>query len=412
MRPMRDDFEQAVAEPVRLAALESLDILDTPREAAFDRISELIKLIFDVEIGIVSMIDAHRQWYKSVIGLPNNEVPLDGTFCRYTLQLAQPVIVPDATLDPRFADNPHVTGEPYIRFYAGAPIMTATGQIIGTICAIDKRLRPFGERETAILGHLAAIVMRELELRQEASTDLLTGAGSRRAFKEEAGKFLALATRHRAPLSCIALDVDHFKRVNDTYGHAAGDQVLAGIAQAMRSELRQSDFVGRMGGEEFAVLLPQTELATAAQVAEKLRHVVKGLRFSGSNPPIQVSASFGVAALSPGDDIVSLLNRADQALYEAKRTGRDRVCRAGIPGATEKINPRRVLKAGQIVFDHGRAAFDCTIRALWDNGAEITVSLPTAIPDSFELVVKATAERHHCVLTSRSAGAIEAAFAT
>src|SRR5690606_27279597 len=125
--------------------------------------------------------------------------------------------------------------------------------------------------------HLAALVMRELELRMEATTDVLTGAGSRRALKEEVRKHLALAARHTMPLSCIALDIDHFKRVNDTYGHAAGDQVLTGTVRALKEALRQSDFIGRVGGEEFVIVLPQTEQSTAIQVAEKLRKIVRSL---------------------------------------------------------------------------------------------------------------------------------------
>ena len=404
-------FDQVSADVRRLAALDAFDILDTPREATFDRICELVKLIFEVEIGIVSMIDAHRQWYKSVVGLPTKEASLDGTFCKYTLQLGRPVIVPDTTKDPRFYSNPAVTDGPKIRFYAGAPIVTNTGLVIGTVCAIDRAVRPFGEREAAILTHLAALVMHELELRQEATTDTLTGAGSRKAFKDEASKLLSLAGRHGMPLSCIALDVDHFKRVNDTYGHAAGDQVLIGIVKAMKAELRQSDFVGRIGGEEFAVLLPQTEPSVAVHVAEKLRQQIKALHFPGSTPPIAVTASLGVSSYVPGDDIQSLLGRADNALYEAKRTGRDRTCRANPPVDPDRINRRRVLKAGRITFDEGKSGYDCTIRSLWDNGVELAVSLPAAIPDRFELLVKGTAERHDCILTSRAINTLEASFA-
>lgn len=411
MQLQQDVFERVIADVSRLAALREFDILDTPRELAFDRISELIKLIFDVEIGIVSMIDAHRQWYKSVVGLPTSEAALDGTFCRYTLQLGRPVIVPDASKDPRFCDNPHVTDGPRIRFYASAPITTNTGAVIGTICAVDGKVREFGPREEAILIHLAALVMRELELRQETATDTLTGAGSRKAFRDETNKLLALASRHGMPLSCIALDVDHFKRINDTYGHAAGDQVLTGIVQGLKAELRQSDFVGRVGGEEFAVLLPQTDQATAVQVAEKLRQRIKALQFPGSDLPIEVTISLGVASYNQGDDVESLVARADKALYEAKRTGRDRTCRSDGPTDPVKINRRRVLKAGQIIFNNGKSVYDCTIRAFWDHGAEIAVSIPAAIPDQFELRVKSTADRHHCRLIGRAAGSVEATFA-
>lgn len=404
-------LEEVGANADRLIALQALDILDTPAELGFDRIADLLRLIFDVEIGIVSMIDAHRQWYKSVFGLETSEAALNGTFCRYTLALGRPVIVKDATKDTRFADNPHVVDGPRIRFYAGAPIINSKGLVIGTICAIDKKVRDFGERETAIIVHLAALVMRELELRQEAATDFLTGASSRRALKEELAKHVSLAKRHSTPISCIVLDIDHFKRVNDTYGHAAGDQVLIGVVGALKAALRHSEHIGRVGGEEFAILLPRTELATAVIFAEKLRRVVKDLSFPGSTPPIAVAASFGVASLVPSDDVEALLNRADQALYLAKRTGRDRVCSTSAPNEPNKVNRRRVLKAGQIIFNGGRSTYDCTVRSLWENGAEISVSLPAVVPERFDLLLKGSAEKYTCSLASKTDSSIEAVFA-
>lgn len=403
-------FEEVSSDVDRLAALADLDILDTPTEMPFERITDMIKLIFGVQIGLVSMIDGHRQWYKSIAGLPISESSLDGTFCKYTLQLSRPVIVPDMTKDPRFYDNPNVLGGPRIRFYAGAPIITSTGQVIGTVCAIDNKVHEFGERETSILVHLAGLVIRELELRQQSAIDPLTGATNRRAFKEESAKHLLLATRHSTPLSCITLDVDHFKQVNDAYGHAAGDQVLVGIVSACKEHLRQSDIVARLGGEEFVILLPQTDQGTAYFIAEKLRLLIKDLRFSGSKPPITITASFGVTAVVPGDDIDSLLQRADQAVYEAKRTGRNRTCVAPEPNARQKLNRRRVLKAAQIVFNGGRSTYDCTVRSLWDNGAEINIPLPATVPEQFELILKGSAARHRCELIGREAGSLEAAF--
>lgn len=391
----------------RLEALHALDVLDSPREPAFDRITDLIRLVFDVDIGLVTLIDAHRQWYKASIGMSNTEQALDSAFCRFTLEAGGPVIVNDATEDARFSDHEKVTGAPFIRFYAGTPIVTPQGQIVGTICAIDTKKRSFGTREMAILDHLAALVMHGLNLRQEAITDVLTGASSRRSFKEEAKKHIALANRNCAPLSCITLDIDHFKNINDTYGHAAGDQVLIGVVQALKATLRQSDIIGRLGGEEFAVLLPLTEEATAVEVAEKLRQVVKGLRFPNSHPPIKVTSSFGVASLMPGDDIDALVERSDSALYQAKRTGRDRVKVALRPEEHAKINRRRVLKAGQIIFNDGRSTYDCTIRSLWEDGAEATLALTTILPDEFDLRIKGSGECYHCRLIKRSASTVE-----
>ena len=122
-------------EDARLAALDRYDVLDTPSEPAFDRIATLIRLVFGVETSLVTMIDGHRQWYKAAQGTPNTEVPIGESFCRYTIKDAAPVVVPDATQDDRFKDNPHVTADNGVRFYAGMPLTTADGQNIGTICA-------------------------------------------------------------------------------------------------------------------------------------------------------------------------------------------------------------------------------------------------------------------------------------
>src|SRR6478752_2292878 len=118
----------------RLAALEQLDLLDTPKDEGFERIVRLIKEIFAVEIGLVSLIDAHRQWYKACSGLAADEVPLEDTFCRYVVDHEEPISVQNATRDPRFAHNPAVTGESHVRFYAGVPLKTKSGHVIGTVC--------------------------------------------------------------------------------------------------------------------------------------------------------------------------------------------------------------------------------------------------------------------------------------
>lgn len=407
MSMINANWQDVSANPERLAALQDLDILDSPREPAFDRISELLRLVFGVEIGLVTLIDAHRQWYKAACGMTNTEQALDSAFCRYTLAEGGPVIVNDATKDPRFSDHEKVVGEPHIRFYAGAPITTSKGQIVGSICAIDTQKRDFGPREVAILQHLASLVMHGLELRQEAVTDVLTGASSRRSFKQEAGKHIALAHRNNFPLSCLSIDIDHFKSVNDTYGHPAGDQVLSGVANALKANLRQSDVIGRLGGEEFAILLPQTEEATAVDVAEKLRKAIKALRFPGAEGVFGVTTSFGVATVTKVDDIDSLLARSDLALYTAKRSGRDRVCSAKRDAATEKTNKRRVLRAGTIFFNEGRASYNCTIRSIWDEGAEATLGLTTSVPDNFELAISGSSKRYHCRLIKRSTTTVE-----
>jgi diguanylate cyclase (GGDEF)-like protein len=402
-------------DPERLAALERYDILDTPAEPAFDRVANLVRMVFGVQTALVTLIDAHRQWYKAAVGTPNTEVPLNDSFCQHALLSPDPLIVPDATLDPRFRANPHVLAPGGVRFYAGMPLVTGDGMIIGTVCAIDDRPRHFSERDATILRELAQVVMSEMELRLLATTDGLTGIATRRAYKSDAEKYVALARRHRSQLSVIAFDIDHFKKINDTYGHAAGDMVLKAVASAAQAGLRKSDLLGRIGGEEFAAVLPDADTAAAMAVAEKLRLAFRALDFPGSRPPIRVSASFGVATLDPGrDDLDSVMLKADEALYEAKGAGRNLTMSwrgATTATASSQIERRRVLKAGRLVFNDRRSVVDCTVRALWDSGAEVKVASSSDLPEELTLELLSARTSWTAHIVQRRPDSLELAFA-
>jgi len=376
----------------RLAALERYDVLDTPKEDPFERIAALIQLVFGVETSIISMIDGHRQWYKAARGTPNASVPIEESFCRLTVDSDMAVIVPDASTDERFKDNPNVTGTAHVRFYASVPLRTPDGASIGTLCAIDSQPRDFSQRDTEVLEGLGRLVINELELRRLAATDGLTGTQTRRAFKEDARRCLARAERAGACVSAITFDLDHFKIINDTHGHAAGDRVLVAAVKATQEQLRFGDLFGRLGGEEFALLLPDADKDAALAVAEKLRVAFSTLAFPGSTPPIALSASFGVAAFRPGfDDIEGLLERADEALYDAKKAGRNRTFARPEPGAGIPLPGlrQRVLKAGTLTFDDSGSSISCTVRQLWDTGAALDVSTTAGLPDELSLAIPA-----------------------
>jgi GAF domain-containing protein len=182
-------------ETERLHTLEQLDILDSSSEEAFDRVTRLAQKLFDVPIAIVSFIDGHRQWYKSCQGSDRSEVPRGDSFCRYVMAYGTPLVVPDATLDPRFSQNPYVRTERGVRFYAGFPLRMAEGNNLGTLCLIDFAPREFGPDQLEIMHDLADMVRAELQLRLCADRDSLTGVSTRRAFKEEAGRMVATGTR-------------------------------------------------------------------------------------------------------------------------------------------------------------------------------------------------------------------------
>lgn len=165
-----------------------------------------------------------------------------------------------------------------------------------------------------------ALKSRELELL--SVTDRLTGLGNRHKLDERLAHELTRSRRHGTALAVIILDIDHFKAVNDTYGHQAGDEVLAEMAALLQRHSRASDVLGRWGGEEFLLLCPETDESGAVSLAEQLRASIEAARFPALK---RVTASFGVAAWRPADDGEALLRRADEALYRAKAKGRNRV---------------------------------------------------------------------------------------
>ncbi len=212
------------------------------------------------------------------------------------------------------------------------------GACIGSLnlCSRDPARFAAGS-STDFLERLAALVAVCLDsalaterLKLAGLTDGLTGVHNRRYFESRCLEEVQAARRSGLPLVCLLLDVDHFKRINDTHGHPAGDAVLRYVARLIRAQLRGSDVVARYGGEEFVLLLPGTPLPAALETAERIRRVIAAQTMPVSvSEPLRITVSMGAAALLPGDDpaalAADLVQRADQALYAAKQGGRNRV---------------------------------------------------------------------------------------
>lgn len=489
-------------ESARLAALYDYNVLDTLPESEFDDLTALAAEIVGTPIALISFIDKDRQWFKSRRGMELTETPRDIAFCAHAINGSDVFVVNDATKDDRFKDNPMVTSESHIRFYAGMPLMTPDGLSIGAICTKDRVPRSLSDGQRKALEILARQVIAQLELRrllrdhnarnaalgalQELSNllhscvtleeagkiisrglrhlmpgdsgsvflinsshhtletltewgecidfqtsfareacwalrrgrthtisggadevdcphlrsvklrasicvplmaqgeilgalsvvprkhigrqeqrlkedfwlvetvagivavalaglrmrealhessirDSLTGLFNRRYMEVTIERELHRALRAKIPLSLVVLDLDHFKRLNDTHGHDAGDTVLRAFGKVLREAFREDDLVCRSGGEEFVVIMPGAQAINATRRVDDLRAKVNRLQIPfGAGVTLTFSFSAGVATFPQhGDKPPDLLHVADAALYEAKRKGRNRVVAAG-----------------------------------------------------------------------------------
>ncbi|PTS83587.1 hypothetical protein DBR00_13865 [Pseudomonas sp. HMWF032] len=208
------------------------------------------------------------------------------------------------------------------------------GEFLGELTF--RRNQRFSEDELGQLESLLASLLFPLRnallyraALQTALRDPLTETGNRIAMEQTLKREVDIARRNLQPLSVLMVDIDHFKRINDSHGHIVGDQALKAVASALKDSLRNVDMVFRYGGEEFMVLLSNTSREAASMIGERLRLAVLGIQYLVENRAIELSVSLGCATLLPGESMDSLLRRADSALYVSKREGRNRLSMAG-----------------------------------------------------------------------------------
>jgi diguanylate cyclase (GGDEF)-like protein len=296
-----------------------------------------------VPIALVSLVAEDCQWFKSRQGLAAAETERRISFCGHAILASEPFIVPDTLLDERFKDNPLVTGDPFIRFYAGVPIADQAGQNIGTLCIIDREPHRFDGEEISQLMDLGHWVESEIRLARPGeiqrrmiaelddtqlkdSLDDLTQCWNRRNLEELLLRSLRASDSSGADLAILLVDIDDFPKVNSTWGQPAGDQILRLVAQKIRNETQPDDILFRSDDNRFLLILNQCAADSATKRAEKIRRSIAAASLKTDAGLIAVSASIGVAPYSPGksaSDPDSVIRPAAEALSLDKRENRN-----------------------------------------------------------------------------------------
>jgi len=373
-----------VDEASRLAALHATNLFGTGAEEAFDRITRLATKLLDVPTALISLVGSDTQWFKSRCGFAAQATPREVSFCGHAILTDQPMVVPDARRDPRFADNPIVVGAPHIRFYAGVQLYSVERAKLGTLCIIDTLPREIGDAELEQMHELARMVEeliyhRQLavaaqrlqeQLRGDASESQLAAAAGQVEFLLSHDTLTGLANRQAllravvekvpqwrgspgtAALAC--LNIDRFKRINEALGHLAGDETLMAVTRTLQANLAPEDMLARTGNDEFALLVHEagTPAALQARLARLMHEVNHGISWGGNEVAITCSVGFACFP-QDGVDADSLIGNASTAMRHAKSLGGARV---------ERFAPAQRLELGR------RMALESQLRRALERG--------------------------------------------
>ncbi len=293
-------------------------------------------MLLKAPVALISLIDSDRQFFKSASGLAEpwanlREAPLSGAFCKQVVNREAPLVV-ENTAAPTWLNFSVAAEALDIRAYLGTPLFTPEGQPIGTLCAVDQQPRAWSERDLCVLSELADIAMSEVATRRYrlerdaaeralhhlAYHDALTGLPNRAFLLPYLNR---AAEQGKAP-TILFLDIDDFKLLNDSLGHAFGDQVLQHVAQRLQGAVQENDVVARLGGDEFVVVLESSSRVEGTAAATETLLTAVGAPFSVAGRVVKLAASVGVATFLSGESAEEVLRRADLAMYQAKRRGK------------------------------------------------------------------------------------------
>jgi diguanylate cyclase (GGDEF)-like protein len=343
------DWSNDSEEQARLASLRATRLLDTAPESMFDHITRIACDALAVPMALVSLVDQERQWFKARCGIDVDETPRSSSFCAHAIRLDGMLLVQDALMDPRFVDNPLVTGYPHIRFYAGIPLAGPDGHMIGTLCVLDRKPRTLTASETQILYGLTHTVQELIRFRQIAlaatallypenedrslsrtselnsllTRDALTGLPNRIEFEAQMRQSMPAWKDKETLAAVVLIDIDNFNGINNALSHRGCDSLLVELARRLRIAIGAGDLIARLGSDTFVVLLGQHD--TGDDLSIRLDGVWRAAQFSLQLDERHVNVTSGIGFSrfpADGSDVDTLLNAANTALRQAKRTGR------------------------------------------------------------------------------------------
>lgn len=307
------------------------------------RIRRIGKRLFKVAKCVLRFDDLHIGFQEG----QNTSASVEADFCESFPVSPRLVVVPDMRQETSMLQHAMVAGAPFLQFYAVAPVFNAQRMLIGSISLLDYKPRPFSENDKLALMDLASMVERELSvrsinvvqqelqkknknLRRKSLVDPLIGTWNRGAIMRILSIEAQRCDKIGVPLSVVVMDLDFFKKINDTYGHPAGDEVLVTVTRRLRSCIRPQESLGRYGGEEFLAVLPGSSHEVAYSIAQRMREAVaaEGVAIGEAVVAVTISAGICSTDMFVAASTDELISRADRALYVAKDKGRNRVVQA------------------------------------------------------------------------------------
>ena len=238
----------------RLQTLRNPKLLDTPPEERFDRMTRLARRLFGVPIAVLSLIDKDRQWFKSRQGLDTIETSRENSFCGHAITEDRVLVINDASKDERFSDNPLVTGEPNIRFYAACPINAPNTSRIGALGIIDREPRELTDEELILLRELGRMIDEELATASPATNDSASGLSNRRGLAMLGKHLLSMCRRTNTPASLLLVRFANLATIDESFGYNVGNYAVTELVELLKASFRDADLIGRSTIDSFGVL--------------------------------------------------------------------------------------------------------------------------------------------------------------